>query len=139
VTPPDWTTYPPDPLSSEVLTGTMRAMSEIVPFLAALKGASLPDALVKGGVIVAWGETDIYDPSSELHRRYEIGITSKGPYHSIDLLRTADARTDAAAVYADCQWMDGWDDTEIAPSIEGNTLDRVRQYMSRSSRSPFAV
>jgi hypothetical protein len=59
-------------------------MSEIMPCLAALKGASLPDALVKGGVIVAWGETDIYDPLSELHRRYEIGVTSEGRYHSID-------------------------------------------------------
>jgi hypothetical protein len=35
-------------------------------------------------VIVAWGETDIYDPGSELHRRYEIGVTSAGRYHSID-------------------------------------------------------
>ena len=59
-------------------------MSEVMPCLAALKDASLPDALVKGGVIVAWGETDIYDPSSELHRRYEIGVTSAGRYHSID-------------------------------------------------------
>ena len=84
VTPPDWATYPPDPLYSRVLTGTIAAMSEVMPSLAALKGASLPDALVKGGVIVAWGETDIYDPASELHRRYDIGVTSAGRYHSID-------------------------------------------------------
>jgi hypothetical protein len=84
VRPPDWPTYPSKPLSAEVLTGTISAMSEIMPCLAALKGASLPDALVKGGVIVAWGETDIYDPLSELHRRYEIGVTSEGRYHSID-------------------------------------------------------
>jgi hypothetical protein len=30
------------------------------------------------------GETDIYDPRSELHKRYKIGVTSKGGYHSID-------------------------------------------------------
>ena len=41
------------------------------------------------------------------------------------LLRTADARTDAAAVYADCQWMGGRSDIEFAPSIEGKTLDRL--------------
>ena len=61
VRPPDWPTYPSDPLSAEILTGTISAMSEIMPSLAVLKGARLPDALVKGGVIVAWGETDIYD------------------------------------------------------------------------------
>ena len=37
-----------------------------------------------GGVIVAWGRTDIDDPTSELHRRYEIGVTSNGGYHSVD-------------------------------------------------------
>ena len=84
VRPPDWPTYPSDPLSAEILTGTISAMSEIMPSLAVLKGARLPDALVKGGVIVAWGETDIYDRSSELHRRYEIGVTSEGRYHSVD-------------------------------------------------------
>jgi hypothetical protein len=67
-----------------VLSGTITAMSEIVPHLAELEGATLSNAVVKGGVIVAWGETDIYDPESELHRRYEIGVTSAGRYHSID-------------------------------------------------------
>jgi glycine/D-amino acid oxidase-like deaminating enzyme len=84
VTPPDWATYPPEPVRSRVLRGTIAAMADIMPCLAALDGPSLPDALVKGGVIVAWGETDIYDPESELHRRYEIGVSSAGRYHSID-------------------------------------------------------
>src|SRR6266404_6961460 len=39
---------------------------------------------VKGGVIVAWGQSDICDPRSELHRRYEIGVTSAGRFHSAD-------------------------------------------------------
>ena len=84
VTPPSWATYPSEPLRSRVLSGTITAMSEIVPRLAELEGATLSNAVVKGGVIVAWGETDIYDPESELHRRYEIGVTSAGRYHSID-------------------------------------------------------
>ena len=62
----------------------MAALAEIVPSLRRLDPSSLPEATVKGGVIVAWGETDIYDPDSELHRRYEIGITTKGRFHSID-------------------------------------------------------
>jgi hypothetical protein len=44
----------------------------------------LEDVTVKGGVIVAWGATDIYDPASELHRRFEIGVTSTGGFHSVD-------------------------------------------------------
>jgi hypothetical protein len=33
---------------------------------------------------VAWGKTDIDDPQSELHKRYEIGIHSRCRYHSVD-------------------------------------------------------
>jgi glycine/D-amino acid oxidase-like deaminating enzyme len=84
VTPPDWETYPSEPLRSRILTGTFRALSDIVPSLCNLKADSLPEATVKGGAIVAWGDTDIYDPASELHRRYEIGVTSEGNFHSVD-------------------------------------------------------
>lgn len=35
-------------------------------------------------MITAWGETDISDPASELHRRYEIGVNSAEGHHSID-------------------------------------------------------
>jgi hypothetical protein len=55
-----------------------------VPALRGLDPATLPEAIVKGGCIVAWGDTDIYDRESELHRRYEIGITTKGRFHAID-------------------------------------------------------
>jgi len=82
--PEEWATYPPEPLRSRILEGTIRAISGIMPRLAELKGAPLPKAVVRGGVIVAWGGTDIYDPQSELHRRYEIGINSSGRYHSVD-------------------------------------------------------
>jgi hypothetical protein len=84
VTPPDWPTYPPEPLRSRILAGTFRALSGIVTSLRSLNGESLPEAVVKGGAITAWGETDIYDPASELHRRYEIGVTSNGRFHSVD-------------------------------------------------------
>jgi len=55
-----------------------------MPRLKPLNDTVLSDARVKGGIIVAWGETDIYDPKSELHRRCDIGITSDRRYHSID-------------------------------------------------------
>lgn len=85
ITPPaDWPTYPPDPLRSHLLNGTLDAMAQFVPSLRNLDAGKLEDVTVKGGVIVAWGQTDIYDPASELHRRFEIGVTSTGRFHSID-------------------------------------------------------
>ena len=84
VTPPNWATYPPEPLRSRIVTRTLRALSDIVPSLGDLNAASLPEVIVKGGAIVAWGKTDIYDAQSELHRRFEIGVTSEGCFHSID-------------------------------------------------------
>ena len=84
VTPPEWPTYPPEPLRSDLLEGTLNAMAQFVPSLHALDSSKLKDVIVKGGVIVAWGQTDIYDPASELHRRFEIGVTSTGRFHSID-------------------------------------------------------
>ena len=84
ITPPDWTTYPAEPLRSIILHGTLRALSEVVHSLSDLDPQNLPEAIVKGGAIVAWGKTDIYDPASELHRRFEIGVTTEGRFHSID-------------------------------------------------------
>lgn len=84
LTPPSWQTYPDEPLHGEIVRETFDALAKIVPALKAVDPSALPDARVKGGVIVAWGQTDIYDPHSELHQRYRIGVTSNGRYHSID-------------------------------------------------------
>jgi glycine/D-amino acid oxidase-like deaminating enzyme len=84
ITPPDWPTYPPEPLRSHLLDGTLEAMAQFVLSLRAINPRELKNVMVKGGVIVAWGQTDIYDPASELHRRFEIGVTSTGQYHSVD-------------------------------------------------------
>jgi len=84
VTPPDWATYPSEPLCSRIIVGTFRALSGIVTSLKNLNAEGLPEASVRGGAITAWGKTDIYDPGSELHTRYAIGVFSKGCFHSID-------------------------------------------------------
>ncbi len=84
IAPPDWPTFPAEPLRTRILAGTLKALAQIVPSLGALDPAALPEACVKGGVIVAWGETDICDPHSGLHRRHEIGVTSISRYHSVD-------------------------------------------------------
>jgi glycine/D-amino acid oxidase-like deaminating enzyme len=84
IAPPEWPTYPDEPLRSQIAQGTLEAMSKFVVALRELPLEALIDVTVKGGVIVAWGETDIYDPKSELHRRYEIGVTSNRQFHSVD-------------------------------------------------------
>jgi glycine/D-amino acid oxidase-like deaminating enzyme len=84
VTPPKWPTYPPEPLRSQIVDGTLNAMAQFVFSLRGLNFRELENVVVKGGVIVAWGQTDIYDPASELHRRFEIGVTSTGRFHSVD-------------------------------------------------------
>jgi glycine/D-amino acid oxidase-like deaminating enzyme len=84
VQPPDWANFPGEPLRSEVINGTFEALRVIVPALRGIEPTRAPEITVKGGAIVAWGATDIYDPESELHRRYEIGITTNGRVHSVD-------------------------------------------------------
>ena len=39
---------------------------------------------VKGGIIFAWGASDIDNPGSELHARHDVGPTSRGRYHTVD-------------------------------------------------------
>jgi len=43
--PPDWATYPPEPLRSRILAGTFRALSGIVTSLRNLDAESLPEIL----------------------------------------------------------------------------------------------
>ena len=108
ITPPQWPTYPSEPLRSSLLRGTLNAMAEFVPSLRGLDGDGLQDVTVKGGVIVAWGETDIYDPASGLHQRFAIGVTSMGRYHSIDpgklTMAPHFAEVCAARILADGIW-----------------------------------
>ncbi len=84
LSPPNWPIYPAEPLRSEILHGTFDALAGILPALGSCDLDASHDVMVRGGPIVAWGETDIDDPGSELHRRFEIGVTSVGHYHSID-------------------------------------------------------
>lgn len=53
------------------------------------------------------------------------------------LLNAAHERPDAAIVYADCQWHGGRSDLEIAPSIDGDVLARMRQHIEQ--KQPVAV
>ncbi len=84
IVPPIWATHPDEPLRSKVVDDTISSLGAIVRALRRIEPDGLQDLRVKGGTIVAWGETDIDDPESELHKRYEIGVNSWGRYHSVD-------------------------------------------------------
>lgn len=80
---------PSRPVPSEdeqrmIVTQSIEALSRIVPALGALSADDLASAKLLGGIIFAWGQSDIDDPASELHRRCDIGVTSQGGYHSVD-------------------------------------------------------
>jgi len=64
-----------------------RTLNEMAQFVLSLRehnSGELGDVTVKGGVIVAWDQTEFYHPASEMHRRFEIGVTSSGRFHSVD-------------------------------------------------------
>ncbi|WP_419907895.1 FAD-dependent oxidoreductase [Hoeflea sp.] len=82
--PPDWPMYPDEPVRSEILQGTFDGLAELMPELARCDLSKSTNIAVRGGKIVAWGNSDIYDPDSELHQRFEIGVSSVGHYHTVD-------------------------------------------------------
>jgi glycine/D-amino acid oxidase-like deaminating enzyme len=80
-----WTLDPNAAAASRVARDAVDALATLIPALGRIPHAAVQDAVVRGGIIVARGETDIVDPKSGLHRRYEIGVESHGRYHSIDI------------------------------------------------------
>ena len=58
---------------------TVAALASIVPRLGGFRVES-----VDAGVIVAWGSSDIDDPTSELHERHAIGVREEDGWFSID-------------------------------------------------------
>lgn len=82
--PPKWPRQPDEARRRAVCEGSFRALAEICPALLQLDGKVMRNAEVSGGVIVAWGSTDIDDIASELHTRFDIGPCSIGRYHSIN-------------------------------------------------------
>ena len=82
--PPEWPMEPPAALRARMVADSFSALSAIVPKLIRIDPGAVADLAVKGGVIVAWGETDIDDPGSLLHRRYRIGVTAQNRYRSVD-------------------------------------------------------
>jgi hypothetical protein len=70
---------PPAEIAAEVARETLAAFETLIPGIAKTRVST-----VDGGIIYAWGETDIDDRASALHQRYEIGLTEHDGYFSID-------------------------------------------------------
>jgi hypothetical protein len=68
----------------ELISATLDGLSRLYPDIRRIQGAARARLKVVGGTIFAWGQSDIDDPDSELHQRYDIGVTSLGGYHSIN-------------------------------------------------------
>jgi len=83
-TPPDWNAGLTEGMRAEVVRKSMLALGRVVPSLRALDDARIERIECVGGVIFAWGRSDIDDPASELHRRDDIGVQSYGNYHSVN-------------------------------------------------------
>jgi hypothetical protein len=64
--------------------GIVSGLSTIVPRVGTLTAEQVTEADLRGGLIFAWGETDIDDAGSGLHDRHAIGPRSLGRYHSVD-------------------------------------------------------
>lgn len=79
--PTSWRALPDGAYLSRIAAKSFAAMGTIVPSFTTVRPKEIT---VRSGAIVAWGSSDIDDRSSELHRRYDIGVNSSGGYHSID-------------------------------------------------------
>ena len=79
--PPQWPSRPEAGETSEIARLTLAGLTDVMPAVSLLE----PDKVeVSGGIIFALGETDIDDPASRLHERWEVGVRTEGWYHSVD-------------------------------------------------------
>jgi hypothetical protein len=81
--PPDWAVACVGglPAAEQVAIGrrVLDAFDGLVPGLARARIQT-----VDAGVIFSWGDTDITDPDSALHRRDDTGVESADGYHSVN-------------------------------------------------------
>ena len=84
VIPPDWSARFGEQARERICSESIAGLAEFLIALRTLPETAIVERHVDGGVIVAWGATDIDDPASELHQRHDIGIHTTGRYHSVD-------------------------------------------------------
>lgn len=84
VTPPDHWMASGTRVREGLLPATVDGLARLYPDINRLRPIADSAVQIVGGVIFAWGVTDIDDPDSELHRRDTIGVLSSAGYHSVN-------------------------------------------------------
>jgi hypothetical protein len=84
LTPPNHWNASGSRLREELVSATFDGLARLYPDIDLVRPIARTAVEIMGGVIFAWGATDIDDPDSELHRRDDIGVTSSGGYHSVN-------------------------------------------------------
>jgi hypothetical protein len=84
ISPPAWPPAQDEAVEMEIRRGIVDGLTTIVPSLTQIPSAHVEGCELKAGIIFAWGESDIDDSVSRLHKRDEIGPQSHGRYHSIN-------------------------------------------------------
>jgi hypothetical protein len=84
IRPPEWPRMLDEETANQVRRSILAGLVKVIPALADFASDCMETCQVKGGVIFAWGSTDIDDPTSGLHSRADIGPLSFGRYHSIN-------------------------------------------------------
>lgn len=84
LTPPrSWESVCAGQVESELATAVaheaLTAFNDIVP---GILGSRI--TVVDAGIICSWGDSDISDPESELHERFDVGVQAYDGYYSID-------------------------------------------------------
>lgn len=80
----DWRAKLASVNQAKIANDTVVALQRLTPGLDTPIDDPEVRAKVEGGAIFAWGESDIDDPDSELHQRFEVGPHGHGGYVSID-------------------------------------------------------
>ena len=81
--PPDMPPILAEHERAEVVAATLKGLGQYLPSARSLD-LSRCEVTVAGGHIFSWGNTEITDPVSELHNRFDIGVHRRDNYFSID-------------------------------------------------------
>ncbi len=84
LSPPCWPDTPDAETAARLRRAICTGLAKVIPALGGLDEVGAESLDVQGGVIFAWGSTDIDALDSSLHSRTQIGLDSLGRYHSIN-------------------------------------------------------
>lgn len=82
--PPPWESNLSKPKAKQLILETVNHLAEYIPLVAQINRQTMREFSVLGGIIYAGGDTDVNDPKSGLHKRYELDIKKNQTYYSIN-------------------------------------------------------